>query len=148
MSDGSGRKCSEFAKLSDHDGLWLRTFEGSFPRVMDDYSEPFSGTWPMSGIVLNGRSFRRVRWDLHTHEKDCSLWPTPTATDWKGASDGQKKMGKSASYLRQATHAIAQLEDADGGKSSYPHPSFAEALMGFPVGWTVLDASETPSSPK
>mgnify|MGYP007071577764 CR=1 FL=1 len=28
----------------------------------------------------------------------------------------------------------------------YLNPSFAEAIMGFPIGWTELSASETPSS--
>jgi hypothetical protein len=68
------------------------------------------------------------------HEDDCSSWPTPTATDYKGCSDNwHKNIADAASYLRAATHPN------DGNGSSYPHPAFVEALMGFPIGYTELD---------
>jgi hypothetical protein len=36
----------------------------------------------------------------------------------------------------------------DGSKPTALNPAFVEALMGFPVGWTVLEPSEMPSSRK
>lgn len=42
-------------------------------------------------------------------------------------------------------HGMSNLNDTAGGLLN---PQFVEALMGFPIGWTDLDASETPSSRK
>lgn len=92
-----------------------------------------------AGTMRNGKLYPRAPLVLHIHENECSLWPTPTATDYKGCSDGWHKNDGKPSYLRAATHPN------DGNGSSYPHPSFVEALMGFPQGWTELDVSETQS---
>lgn len=91
-------------------------------------------TFPESGMTQNGQCYPLASLVPHTHESGCSLWPTPTATDYKGASDGAKKAKSSrAGYLRYATHP------KDKGGSSYPHPVFVEALMGFPEKWTELE---------
>lgn len=66
-----------------------------------------------------------------------SLIPTPTARDWKGAS-GNENLDRSrlTTYLHHSGGPTTN--------TSYPHPSFVEAMMGFPEGWTDLDHSETP----
>ena len=58
------------------------------------------------------------------------MWPTPIATDWKnrGCKD----------YRKNREH---QLQTEVGGQLN---PTFVEWLMGFPLGWTELNASETP----
>ena len=106
---------------------------------------PCCVTLTTSGMTRNGKLYTLANSVPHTHGKGCSLWPTPTATDYKGASDGWSKRAngkKRSGYLRGATHP------SDGSGSSYPHPSFVEALMGFPVGWTELKHSETQSCPQ
>jgi hypothetical protein len=103
----------------------------------------FSETWPKAGLMRSGACYRRAQWVPHIHDKGCSLWPTPTATDWKGGSENSlKAKANRIGYLRYAT------VPHDGGGSSYPMPSFVEALMGFPIGWTELTPSATPSCPK
>lgn len=87
-----------------------------------------------AGMTRNGKLSLRVPLVRHIHDEECSLWPTPTATDYKGCSDGWHKNDGRPSYLRAATHPN------DGNGSSYPNPCFVEALMGFPQGWTELDA--------
>ena len=64
-----------------------------------------------------------------------SPWPTPTARDWKS--------GKAS----DATHDrnSRPLSEAVGGSLN---PTWVEWLMGFPLGWTDLKPSETPSSRK
>ncbi len=59
--------------------------------------------------------------------------PTPSSNDWKGsAKPGQRR--------RQLTDpAMGVIET--GGKLN---PTWVEWLMGFPIGWTELDVSETP----
>ena len=52
----------------------------------------------------------------------CSFWPTPRSRDWKGG-------GKDC------------LDAAVGGQLN---PAWVEWLMGFPLGWTGLNVSETP----
>jgi hypothetical protein len=75
-----------------------------------------------------------------------SAWPTPTATDWKRAAvtigatqaDGQLTEAV-ASHLARTT----PQDGAHGSPAVFLNPSFVEALMGFPIGWTVLPRSET-----
>ena len=53
--------------------------------------------------------------------------------------------------LTDAVRATSVLAGAwDGHTTPRPllNPGFSEAMLGFPVGWTDLGASETPSSPK
>lgn len=72
---------------------------------------------------------------LTTSAGGSGLLPTMTASDYKGGSiNGRDSELKH--YLKQRF----------GG--TYPHPTFAEALMGYPIGHTVLKPSEIPSSRK
>lgn len=66
--------------------------------------------------------------DLATYTQ---LVPTPIASDWKNCGC------KDARQNRQC-----QLQTTVGGQLN---PTWVEWLMGFPLGWTDLDASETPS---
>ena len=61
-------------------------------------------------------------------------FPTPIASDWKNRGC------KDARQNRQC-----QLQTTVGGQLN---PTWVEWLMGFPIGWTNLDASETPSCPR
>ncbi len=71
-----------------------------------------------------------------------SYLPTPMATDCKGASNNCRRIkeGK-VSYLRYFLHFHLQPPEL----TSYPHPSFVERMMGYPIGHTALDASATQS---
>lgn len=63
------------------------------------------------------------------------LYPTPCARDWKDNGTSPAELARNSTTL--ATHAGGQL-----------NPTWVEWLMGFPPGWTELDASATPSSRK
>lgn len=62
----------------------------------------FSGTWPRSGTMRSGIVSPLPPLAPLTSETDCSLWPTPTARDWKdGANPSLKaptngQLGKAA----------------------------------------------------
>lgn len=94
-----------------------------------------------------------------------SLWPTPTARDCKGANSlkhlTQPKTPGNNHHVRQLANAVKLfttpcVADAQGthggnnGRSLRPdvagqlNPTWVEWLMGFPPGWTDLNASETP----
>jgi hypothetical protein len=101
----------------------------------------FSVTWPLSGTMQNGRCYRRARWMLHTCDKDCSFMPTPTASmGRKGWSVNANQLGKG----RYPDHTIRNIVEL----GAMPSVAQIEAAMGFPPGWTDLDVSATPSSPK
>lgn len=53
--------------------------------------------------------------------------PTPSATDWKGSAQPGQRRG-------QLSEVVA------GGQLN---PAWVEWLMGFPIGWTDLESSET-----
>jgi hypothetical protein len=62
-------------------------------------------------------------------------FPTPCARDWKDN-------GKSPSELERNSTTLATIA---GGSLN---PTWVEWLMGFPLGWTVLEHWVTPSSRK
>jgi hypothetical protein len=66
------------------------------------------------------------------------MWPTPQARDHFPAHNAEYVQKKKAEG-----HGMSNLNDKVGGQLN---PTWVEWLMGFPLGWTVLNASETPSS--
>lgn len=79
-----------------------------------------------------------------TGESGCSCspsYPTPVASDHKGSTGKGSRRGTLAERL-----AVACCDPSDA-TTRYPHPEFAEALMGFPIGHSGSSASETPSRP-
>ena len=77
-----------------------------------------------------------------------SVWPTAGATDWKGSSRPGQRRGQ----LSEAAETSPSPGPPDPPNSTDGPPSrrmlnplFVEWLMGFPPGWTVCGASETPS---
>ena len=98
-----------------------------------------SKTWPRWGIMLDGElselglSVRPIK------ETECGSWPTiptPTKTDGKGGCYRDAQFQNSS--LRHFLHGQVGGDWA----SSVPHPSFAEAAMGFPPAWTDLQPVE------
>lgn len=94
-----------------------------------------------------------------------SLWPTPTARDCKGTNSlkhlTQPKTPGNNHHVRQLANAVklfttpcaADAQRTHGGDNHRSlrtdvagqlNPTWVEWLMGFPIGWTDLNASETP----
>ena len=94
------------------------------------------------------------------------IWPTPTSRCGTGASQAETRQGgpdlqtavrmyptpqardyfppHSPEYIAKKKaegHGMANLNDSVGGQLN---PTWVEWLMGFPLGWTDLSASETP----
>jgi hypothetical protein len=130
----------------------------------------FSGTWPRSGMMRNGTAYRLPPLVRLTEETDSGLWQTLVADDavaraaGKFNSRGEAKLSAqvkiwptptvTGNYNRKGmaktsgdglVTAVRQLCDVVGGQLN---PTWAEWLMGFPLGWTDLEPSETPSSLK
>ena len=70
------------------------------------------------------------------------IWRTPTASDatkWNNQSMADRlEKGQSLRLCTQVS--------PEGGRGGSLNPTWVEWLMGFPLGWTALDASEMPSS--
>tara|TARA_R110002110_G_scaffold68741_3_gene185931 strand:+ start:1931 stop:2866 length:936 start_codon:yes stop_codon:yes gene_type:complete len=66
-----------------------------------------------------------------------TMYPSPTTRDYKGESGNGRQERKG--------HPKDTLPNHVGGSLN---PTWVEWLMGFPEGWTDLEASETPSSPR
>jgi hypothetical protein len=84
-----------------------------------------------------GRQFSIVDYLIYR-----KLLPTPTASDCKGATDNCKRIKEGElSYLRYFLHFHLKPSSV----TSYPHPSFVERMMGYPIGHTDLGPLETRS---
>lgn len=98
-----------------------------YPAISLWGSEPYSETWPRSGITRDGIAYRLPPSARRTYATESSLllW-TPTA-----------KANYSAPSFRNQK-----------GLLGYRDPTFVEWLMGFPIGWTDLEDLEMPLSHK
>ena len=135
-------------------------------------------TWRGSATPGNRSLFQLVPSMPDTNETECGLWPTASARDWKdtpgmartgtnpdGSTRKREDQLARAVYARmwatprsniRPSHMIYDrgrhnLEEQVG--ASVPHggklnPAWVEWLMGYPVGWTDLEDSETPSCRK
>jgi hypothetical protein len=72
------------------------------------------------------------------------MWPTPKSTDYKAAVIWPQSKTHSRDMALRETIAERNPEHV-GGRLN---PTWVEWLMGFPLGWTDLEDSETPSSHK
>jgi len=75
------------------------------------------------------------------------VWPTPTTREYKGArsKEAMKKSGRNpmTNTLSDAVEAQSDYQTPKGRLAGSLNPTWVEWLMGFPIGWTELDPSET-----
>lgn len=96
----------------------------------------FLGRWPRSGTMRNGTAYRlQPLVPRITAIESSSLLPTPTARDYRGGHKGTDCVRK-----RTPNGHGCQLNDLVDGPLN---PTFVEWVMGFPIGWTDLEDSET-----
>ena len=142
MTAISGRKCSESYKRQGQ--------LGSLVRMLLE-----SSTWDSKKRVLIWRGlamksnrllFQLVPLVRSIGETEFGLLPTPTASD--------KTYGRKPSTKRKNNEPKTSLRDvlsekfSINGKGGSPHPTFVEAMMGYPIGWTDLKDWATPSCRK
>jgi hypothetical protein len=135
------------------------------PRTLDDeYS--FWRTPSASEADHGGPNARDSKGGLHLSAQ-VAMFPTPRAQSARGsgpsrtghrtdlqtaarawsppcARDGQERGPCDPEKRIEQGHSVS-LHDQIGGQLN---PTWVEWLMGFPLGWTALDASEMPSSPR
>jgi hypothetical protein len=105
---------------------------------LDGELEPFSETWPRSGMMLNGTAYRLPTLVPDNFGTECGLWPTPNATAFKGGRQSPRRGVKNPERNNWQDWCSLVLGQR------YPVPETAEQVMGFPVGYTAISNSETP----
>jgi len=129
-----------FAKCGP-DGCWQRTYQDCSPLSLDGSSVEFCGTWPRSGTMSNGKAYRRALWVRHIHGNECTLWLTPTVFD-SHLRPGTAPNNTLSFMVRFQTDWRRRNGSQTPCQIAPEHlnPNFVEWLMGFPLGWTDLDA--------
>jgi hypothetical protein len=123
-------------------------------------------TWTPSGTPAGRLLFRLVPSMQDTDEIESGLWPTATQDSASNRSTRYKQGGLPLAMAVKLWPTPSANEDAAGtpnGKmqkmlGNHPeirasgpgtlNPTWVEWLMGFPLGWTVLERSAMPSSRK
>lgn len=142
MSVICGPRCGVSLASLDPDGLWLKMFGDCFQARMDGSLLEYSGTLPRWGMMWAGELSAQPQLEPSIDESEWQLLPTPTASECHGGS-----------WRKDGTLMVSNLKELlclyckRPLRTVFPHPEFVESMMGFPPGWTVLDASETPSCP-
>jgi hypothetical protein len=146
----------------DPDTFSWRTSQGS---LFEEW-ELFSATWPRAGMTRNGTAYRLPPSAPHIYERGSSFWPTPIADSasgrttpysqggvplqvavrWRTPQAGEGNGGGQDPEKRKAGGHSVYLRDQVG--PGQLNPLWVEWLMGFPIGWTDCELSETPSSRK
>ena len=131
----------------------------------------FSETFPRSGMTRNGTAYRLRPLVRLTAGTGCGLWPTPRASEamangrpgrpdadarledvvanWPTpqARDSTNRAGQPHRYLVEKRYNLQDALAAREIRGSL-NPTWVEWLMGFPLGWTDLEASATQPSRK
>lgn len=94
--------------------------------------ESFSQTWPRWGSMRDGACWELPPLVLDTSANESGLWPTVCARDYRGI--GRSRLERTGSTAGEC------LPQAIGGLLN---PTWAEWLMGWPLGWTELRPSAT-----
>lgn len=134
----SGRQCS-----TQLDGTSLI---GAFLKMLLQSKEWFSPdalmTWEKEAISPRHSIFRLRLLDYRAWNGISGLLPRVEAHGWKGAPKrafrGQPMTSATGGRIM---HSLREVRE-DG---IYPNPQFCEALKGFPISWSELPESETPS---
>jgi len=150
----SGSKCFAWFATFDHATSSWRTSQLCFTGDL----EPFSATWPRSGLMRNGTCSRCVPLVLHTHASACFLLPTPTKSDAGLGEIESPTRPDAITGKPRKVNAIGLTWSTGLGRLSKIatglalSPRLPEWLMGFPRNWTSdglpsAACSETQSPP-
>ena len=101
----------------------------------------FSKTLPKQGMMLAGECLELVMWERPINEKDCGYWPTPKHGDWRSGCQRRQfnTMLNVEVFRRNGIFPTGNRQE----RHQQLNPCWVEMLMGWPIGWTELNALET-----
>ena len=87
-----------------------------------------------------------LEWLMGYEQKFTDLIPTPTASDYRGGAlnrywTPQRERERETRGYDGLLRSL--IEVSPFGRIGYLNPEYEEWLMGYPIGWTELNASET-----
>ena len=123
-----GRKCSELSPKLNLLGSLVRTYLESSKLPGKQYVRAWSVQDTLSPFLILKLRLSAPR----TEEKESFLWPTPTSRDYK---DGSAKSCQNVPVNGLLGRTVVQ-----GKNSGSLNPTWVEWLMGYPTGWTELNA--------
>ena len=143
MTAHSGRKCFEsYARWSQIGSLAKMFLESSAWNSTRCYL-----TWEIRStsrhLIFRLSPSMPATQDIESGSlEEPSIWPTPTATDYKGArsKEAMVKTGRNpfTNSLRDSVEAHSNYQTPEGKLSGSLSPAWTEWLMGYPTGWTEL----------
>lgn len=137
--DGCGPSSPVSLASLGPDGCWRKMYQGYLALTLDGSLEEFSETWPRSGMMRSGIVYQLQPLAPLTAEIGYSFLPTIGANEYMGSSRG-RYVGSPLFRGAKMSEGLRTCEK----DPIYTHPCFAELAMGFPIGWTDLERSETP----
>ena len=140
MTVTSGQKCCALLKNSGPLGsLAKMLLESSIWRSTRRYL-----IWKPKATPQGRLLFRLAPSTPRTDGIDALLLPTPTASDTKGQNDYQKTLKRLSQGQRAHLGQLPNFLMVLIGCKGRVNPVFYEEIMGFPIGWTELEASGRP----
>jgi len=128
-----GKKWQGWLAKYDPDTSSWKTAQCSLITDLDECLE----IYPTSGLMRDGLLWEQTRLVGSTTETEFGLLPTPTARDFNGHTITKKRPKGFNKVLPNVFKLEFQLQG-----QCYPHPTFSEGLMLWPVGWTDLKRLE------
>ena len=126
-----GLKCSELSENLRRVGLSVKMYLESCELPL----QTLSRTWSVKAITSSCLILKLRLSEHSTGESGSRLWPTPRSCEWKGAAANRYYGGPN--YRHQLCDAV---EATPSGIIGRLNPTWVEWLMGFPIGWTDLNA--------
>ena len=139
MTAISGRKCLELYKKQNPLGLLVKmllvsSIWNSKKRLL---------TWKIMVTKSNRLLFQLAPLMPYIAGTGFRLLPTPTASD---KTYGRRPTTKRKDGPKTSLRDVLSEKYSMNGMGGSPHPSFVEAMMGYPTGHTALKDWATPSS--
>ena len=139
---GYGRNTPELLASYDPSSSSWRTSQHCLVEGLTVFSE----TWPRSGTMQNGIAYQLQPLAYPTHGIGYGLLPTPNATDGYAWTKVSKTKVRRSIYRAVSRGGQIRFNYFPqwANFSMTQAATLSETMMGFPMGWTDLNSSETP----
>jgi len=114
-------------------------------------SEPFSGTWPRAGMMLDGKLYQRENWERRSGEIGSGLWRSPGSSDGEGGimemRDGMAGRYKLRDHVQEINRQFWPTP-RQSNPGSRPNQKGGKILAEEVKKWPTPTASERENDPE